>query len=237
MYGYPTQTEQETIDSLEMVRQMFDAGILQSAFWHQFALTAHSPVGLNPEKYGVTITTPGIGSFANNDLEYTEATGVDHSSFSFGLKKSLHNYMHGACLDYPLHKWFDFKIPKTTIAPDFIIKALEEEAYTAGKPNTKIVLIGNTPKVEHYTKSKKGNTWEMTSFTFQTKTETFTININQPEGLWFETLLPQLSVSNAKVMTLQEVKQSYEAVGLEDFELFWDNKPMNTIYKAGLLQL
>lgn len=237
MYGYPTQTEQETIDSLEMVRQMFDAGILQSAFWHQFALTAHSPVGLNPEKYGVTITTPGIGSFANNDLEYTEATGVDHSSFSFGLKKSLHNYMHGACLDYPLHKWFDFKIPKTTIAPDFIIKALEEEAYTAGKPNTKIVLIGNVPKVEHYTKSKKGNTWEMTSFTFQTKTETFTININQPEGLWFETLLPQLSVSNAKVMTLQEVKQSYEAAGLEDFELFWDNKPMNTIYKAGLLQL
>lgn len=237
MYGYPTQTEQETIDSLEMVRQMFDAGILQSAFWHQFALTAHSPVGLSPEKYGVTITTPGIGSFANNDLEYTEATGVDHSSFSFGLKKSLHNYMHGACLDYPLHKWFDFKIPKTTVAPDFIIKALEEEAYTAGKPNTKIVLIGNMPKVEHYTKSKKGNTWEMTAFTFQTKTETFTININQPEGLWFEALLPQLSANNAKVMTLQEVKQSYEAAGLEDFELFWDNKPMNTIYKAGLLQL
>jgi len=237
MYGYPTQTEQETIDSLEMVRQMFDAGILQSAFWHQFALTAHSPVGLNPEKYGVTITTPGTGSFANNDLEYTEATGVDHNSFSFGLKKSLHNYMHGACLDYPLHKWFDFKIPKTTIAPDFIIKALEEDVYTAGKPNTKIVLIGNMPKVEHYTKSKKGNTWEMTSFTFQTKTETFTININQPEGLWFEALLPQISVNNAKMMTLQEVKQSYEAAGLEDFELFWDNKPMNTIYKAGLLQL
>lgn len=237
MYGYPTQTEQETIDSLEMVRQMFDAGILQSAFWHQFALTAHSPVGLNPEKYGVTITTKGTGSFANNDLEYTEATGVDHSSFSFGLKKSLHNYMHAACLDYPLHKWFDFKIPKTTITPDFIIKALEEEAYTTSKPNTKIVFIGNAPVIEHYTKSKKGNTWEMTSFTFQTKTETFTININQPEGLWFEALLPQLSVSNVRVMTLQDVKQSYEAAGLEDFELFWDNKPMNTIYKAGLLQL
>ncbi len=49
MYGYPTQTEQETIDSLEMVRQFFELGILQSAFWHQFALTAHSPIGLNPE--------------------------------------------------------------------------------------------------------------------------------------------------------------------------------------------
>ena len=43
MYGYPTQTEQETIDSLEMVRQLFELGIIQSGFWHQFALTTHSP--------------------------------------------------------------------------------------------------------------------------------------------------------------------------------------------------
>ena len=43
MYGFPTQTAQETIDSLEMVRQLFAAGVLQSAFWHQFAMTAHSP--------------------------------------------------------------------------------------------------------------------------------------------------------------------------------------------------
>ncbi len=38
MYGYPTQTIQETIDSLEMVRQLFEAGVLQSGFWHQFAI-------------------------------------------------------------------------------------------------------------------------------------------------------------------------------------------------------
>ncbi|HSB92959.1 MAG TPA: radical SAM protein, partial [Flavitalea sp.] len=40
MYGYPTQTIQETVDSLEMVRQLFEAGVLQSGFWHQFAMTA-----------------------------------------------------------------------------------------------------------------------------------------------------------------------------------------------------
>ena len=51
MYGFPTQTAQETIDSLEMVRQLFKLGILQSAFWHLFTMTAHSPVGLDPEKY------------------------------------------------------------------------------------------------------------------------------------------------------------------------------------------
>jgi hypothetical protein len=53
MYGYPTQTVQETVDSLEMVRQLFEAGVLQSGFWHQFAMTAHSPVGIHPEKFGV----------------------------------------------------------------------------------------------------------------------------------------------------------------------------------------
>ena len=32
MYGYPTQTEQETIDSLEMVRQMFEMGFYKVDF-------------------------------------------------------------------------------------------------------------------------------------------------------------------------------------------------------------
>ena len=50
MYGFPTQTAQETIDSLEVVRQLFEAGVVQSGFWHQFAMTAHSPIGINPEK-------------------------------------------------------------------------------------------------------------------------------------------------------------------------------------------
>ena len=112
MYGFPTQTAQETIDSLEMVRQLFEAGILQSAFWHLFTMTAHSPVGLDPEKYKVKKVSEAIGTFANNDIEHTDPTGADHESFSFGLKKSLLNYMHGACFDYPLQKWFDHKVPQ-----------------------------------------------------------------------------------------------------------------------------
>ena len=51
MYGFPTQSEQETIDSLEIVRQLFENKVIQSGFWHRFALTAHSPVGLNPDKF------------------------------------------------------------------------------------------------------------------------------------------------------------------------------------------
>jgi hypothetical protein len=72
MYGYPTQTIQETVDSLEMVRQLFE-GWLQSGFWHQFAMTAHSPVGLS-EKFGVVKETEVIGTFANNDINYIDST-------------------------------------------------------------------------------------------------------------------------------------------------------------------
>ena len=237
MYGFPTQTAQETIDSLEMVRQLFEAGVLQSAFWHLFTMTAHSPVGLNPEKYKVQKLTDTIGSFANNDIAHIDPTGADHESFSFGLKKSLLNYMHGTCFDVPLHKWFDFKVPKTTIPADYIIKQLAEEDYSAVKPNTKVVWLGNKPSVEIFTKSKKGNQWEMCSLTFETKKETLNIKTDQAEGLWLVAILQKLSISNIKTCTLQEVKEDYEAAGLNDFELFWDNKPVNTLYKAGLLQL
>jgi hypothetical protein len=81
-----------------------------SLVWHQFAMTAHSPVGIHPEKFGVKKKTEAIGTFANNDIDYIDSTGIDHNKFSFGLKKSLFNFMHGICFDYELQEWFEFKI-------------------------------------------------------------------------------------------------------------------------------
>lgn len=237
MYGFPTQTAQETIDSLEMVRQMFEAGILQSAFWHQFAMTAHSPVGLQPEKFGVVNETVAIGSFANNDLVHLDPTGADHDTFSYGLKKSLLNYMQNNCFDYPLQKWFDFKVPKTKIEPDYIVKSLVEDEYTSTKPTAKIVWLGKKPAVEIFTKSKKGNQWEMATLTFQGRKEAVSFSVSRLQGEWLAAMLQQLSANNIKTHTFQEIKDSYEAAGLDDFELFWDNKPVNALYKVGLLRL
>jgi len=237
MYGFPTQTAQETIDSLEMVRQLFEAGILQSAFWHLFTMTAHSPVGLDPEKYSVKKVSDAVGTFANNDIEHIDLTGADHESFSFGLKKSLLNYMHGACFDYPLQKWFEHKVPRTTIAPDYIIKAIGEAEIINTSPNTKIIFLGHQPKTETIVKSKKGSQWELLSLTFETKKESITIKVDVKQGKWLAQILQSTSISNPKTLTRQEVKAGYEQSGLEDFELFWDNKPVNTLYKVGLLHL
>ncbi len=236
MYGYPTQTIQETIDSLEMVRQLFEAGVLQSGFWHQFAMTAHSPVGMYPEKFGVTKETDVIGTFANNDLNYIDSTGIDHDQFSFGLKKSLFNFMHGICLDYDLQDWFDFKIPKTTIRPNFIFDALEEETNFSTKPNAKVVWLGGKPTVESFTKTKKGSSWEMMSLTFYHKKETFSIQTSQKEGEWLVRTLQNCSVANAKITQLQELKADFET-NLEDFELFWFSKPIQTLKEFGLIIL
>ncbi|MBC7614697.1 MAG: radical SAM protein [Pedobacter sp.] len=236
MYGYPTQTVQETVDSLEMVRQLFEAGVLQSGFWHQFAMTAHSPVGMYPEKFGVVKETEAIGTFANNDINYTDKTGIDHNKFSFGLKKSLFNFMHGICFDYKLQDWFDFKIPKTTIPVNFIDTALKEEDNFNIKPTAKIVWLGGKPSVETFTKSKKGNSWEMMTLSFHSKKESFGIETNSKEGEWLVSILPKISVSSHKTHTLQEIKEDFE-IEIEHFELFWYSKPINTLRKYGLLVL
>jgi hypothetical protein len=238
MYGYPTQTIQETIDSLEMVRQLFEVGVLQSGFWHQFAMTAHSPIGLNPEEFGVIPKNTSFGEvlFANNDIEFKDKTGINHEKFSFGLKKSLFNYMHGICFEYELQDWFDFKIPRTKIAPDFIISCLEKEANFSVKPTAKVFWIGGKPILEHYTKSKKGTTWQMTKMTFYQKIKTIEINLESEKAFWLKKNLEKISIENTFSMTFSQLKSDFETT-MQDFELFWYSKPIVTLRDSGLLVL
>jgi hypothetical protein len=125
MYGFPGQKEIEIIDALENVRQLFKARLIDSAFWHQFALTAHSPVGLNPQNFGVEITGPTKGSFARNDLFFTSDMTYESSDFSMGLKSALNQYMIGKDLQKPVNNWFKFKTPKTTVKKNFIENLLK----------------------------------------------------------------------------------------------------------------
>jgi hypothetical protein len=235
MYGYPTQTIQETIDSLEMVRQLFEIGVLQSGFWHQFALTAHSPIGLNPSDYHIIPNTKSI-TFANNDIEFTDTTGIDHNQFSFGLKKSLFNYMHGIGFDLPLQDWFDFKIPKTTIHEDFIYDCLETEALFNIKSTAKILWLGTKPLLTEFSKTKKGETYHSLKLTFHNTTDTFEVILDKDKGTWFFNTLDSLSPPNNRLPSFSELKKDFET-HFEDFELFWFSKPINQLKNNGLLVL
>jgi radical SAM superfamily enzyme YgiQ (UPF0313 family) len=124
MYGFPTQTVQDTVDALEYVRQLFENGCIQSGFFHRFACTVHSPVGKNPEDYGVTLLPLPEVSFAKNDVGFIDPTGVDHDALGQALKKALYNYMHGIGLEEDVRSWFQGKVPKTTVARHRIARAL-----------------------------------------------------------------------------------------------------------------
>lgn len=233
MYGYPTQTEQETIDSLEMVRQLFALGVLQSGFWHQFALTAHSPIGLDPKSYGLTVAHPDV-SFALNDLEFTDKKGVDHEKFSFGLKKSLFNYMHGIGLEEPLSFWFDFKVPKTTIAKDYIAKCIQNKNnLQLPKPTQKVLWLASEVQLQVISKSKKGTTWEVAQLQFSNRTQRVSIEMELEQGKWLQKQINQHLLSR-KTIYLKDFRNAYES-NLEHFELFWFGKAMEKIKKVGLL--
>jgi len=128
MYGFPTQTEHDTVDALELVRQMFAQGCLHSGFWHRFVCTVHSPVGRNPAAYGIALhplpEAPEGRTFARNDVGFSDPTGVDHDALGRGLKKAIYNFMHGLGLDDDVRRWWDFPVPKPRVARRRIEQAL-----------------------------------------------------------------------------------------------------------------
>ncbi len=229
MYGFPTQTAAETIQALEMVRQLFENGVIQSAFWHRFSMTAHSPIGLNPEAFGVSNVYPEKNNFANNDLIHDDPTGGDHSLFGEGLRKSLYNYMHGIGLDFPLQEWFDFKVPKTVIAPTFIedvIQIEEEEAY---RPNAKIIWLGNLPELE--IKGKKG------ILIFHNKSNDIVLHLDIISAQWLYDIFEYFVPSEYPVMEMKELKKQFELEDLGYFEDFLEGDVWQDLRAVGLLVL
>ncbi|UXX78933.1 radical SAM protein [Reichenbachiella carrageenanivorans] len=236
MYGFPTQTEQETIDSLEMVRQLFELGVIQSAFWHQFAMTAHSPVGMTPEAFGAKALI-AAGDFAHNDIPHEDLEGADHALFSEGLRKSLFNYMHGACLDFPLQEWFDFEIPETTISPFEIEMAIQNNPGTPISNSSKLVWLHANPQISFYSKKQKGKTQTRCKFVIHTHQSTEEAIFNQAQGQSLKVTFEKLTVKRGTPITLAEFKTIYEQEGSESFDKLTKSQGWQTLRKVGLLMV
>jgi len=106
MYGFPTETAQETIDSLRVVRDLFADGLIQSAFWHRYAMTIHSPSGMQPESVGAKLVKQPAGRFANNEIPFTTGHEIDLEYYGKGLNLATYNFMQGTGYDLPLNDWF-----------------------------------------------------------------------------------------------------------------------------------
>jgi len=209
------------------VRQMFEAGVLQSAFWHRFSMTAHSPVGLNPAAFQVRAVEATPGTFAHNDVWHEDPTGTDHELFSAGLAKSLYNYMHGVALDEPLQSWFDHGVPETSLPPDLIARYLTRPSGRDIKPSNQLVWIGGPVR------------YNMEARVIEVTTLQTTIDIPCPPatGRWLEALLGGMTPESSKSFTYASLQQAYLSAGFDDFTLFWFGPVMEKIKEAGLLVL
>jgi hypothetical protein len=147
MYGFPTQTLQETVDSAELVRQLFAAGVLSSAFWHRFVLTRHSGMYARHAEYGVVVdpTHASAPRFAHNDVPHLDPAGTDHDAVDAPLVAMLAAWMRGESLDRPVHTWFPFPAPATAEPPDRIARALVADDATGAERGERLVWIGGDP--------------------------------------------------------------------------------------------
>ena len=149
MYGLPGESIGETVEALERVRLLFAHGLIQSAFWHRFVATAHSPIGLDPTAHGIRITGPAFGGFAENDLSHDDPAGEAPKWLGVGLRAALSSYMRGEALTDDVRQWFDHSVPRPKVPRHWVARVLEEmPVHDDPAAERRFVWIGGTPVSE-----------------------------------------------------------------------------------------
>ncbi len=225
MYGLPTQTLQESVDALEVVRQMFRAQLIDSAFWHRYAMTLHSPSGREPEKFGVRRKGTALNPFANNEIYFAENRGYNINLVGEGLRQALANYMAGEGLERPVHKWFAGKVPPTTVEPALITDHLiRPDACRIFDEKARLIWIGPAPRrtsegIEVYSTSSQK------SLKLPDKDADFLIRIMSLCG-----------DLNRKI-TFAEAREIYAEYSQEPFSFLYHSKKWDILRGFGLLQI
>ncbi|MGE5683179.1 MAG: B12-binding domain-containing radical SAM protein [Bacillota bacterium] len=216
MYGFPSQTPQEIINSLELVRQFVRHDLFQSGFFHRFSLTAHSPIAAEPEKYGLRIESSFDNPFANNDMQYADINGVDYGKFSKGLSKALYNYMHGIGLDWGLREWFDFKIPETTMSKDYIEKILAKDFSKdeALKVNSRVLWMAGKPVIKQQ-KGEKNNYF----VSIHTRSAEAVWETSSEVAGWITEIYLRSGIDSEERLSFSQLKDQFPG-GAEEFEKF-----------------
>lgn len=228
MYGFPTETAQETIDSLEVVRQLFENGLVQSGFWHRFAMTAHSPVGLSPQAFSVNVIDSDFKGFAKNDLQFEDLSGCKHELFSEGLRTSLFNYMHDLGYDLPLQKWFKTKVPNTTIKPTFIANLLDQADSIDVLKSKKLYWFGSVPKSTFNGKFGR--------VILQTQAEEIQLEFTAQQTTFIISVLT--NASNNEPVKFEEIINIYENQKIGgSFDAFWFSEEAECLRENGLYLL
>jgi radical SAM superfamily enzyme YgiQ (UPF0313 family) len=231
MYGFPSETIQETIDSLERVRQLFAADLMQSAFWHRFTTTAHSPIGLDPKANGVHILGPQFGGFAENDLIHHDRVGPTPEWLGEGLRRSMLNFLEGRGLRMDVRRWFDRAVPRPRVAPTWVGRILKSR-HIAPDPNVerRLVWLGGPPVSERMGKR--------TRLHLPGQTKEISVTLPSSHARWLHDLLEQSSPRSTGTTSYPSVRETRttfpEEAGI-DFTSFLKSPVWDKVRSAGLV--
>lgn len=225
MYGLPTETLQESVDAAEVVRQMFRAELIGSAFWHRYAMTVHSRSGQEPEAFGVRRKDRLPNPFANNEVPFAENRGYSLDMVGEGLNLSLANWLVGSNLDKPTHKWFGSKVPATTVIPSLITDHLiKPDSCRIYNDKARIVWVGGTPEL-----TEEG-------ILIHTPSTTKEVKFAEAEAEFLYAVLEQTS-DLTEEYTFEDIRTLWEEHFDKPFIEFYSSKKWDIVRKLGLLQI
>ena len=230
MYGCPSETVQETVDSLERVRQLFATDLIQSAFWHRFTVTAHSPIGLNPVSHGLRILGPEFQGFAENDLLHQDQQGETPEWLGEGLRRSLLNYLERRGLTLDVRQWFDHSVPQPRVSSTWVRHLLKERIATDNaQAERRFVWLGGQPVCEQAGKRTRlilpGHSCDQT------------ITLANPQAQWLHDLIQHSTTQNSPSRLyplLRETKATFPGT-VNEFEVFLSTTSWKKVRGAGLL--
>jgi hypothetical protein len=151
IYGWWDQDEQEIIDSAEILRQFFEQGLLDSAFWHKFVLTRHSRIYQEEKSFAQSLSGPQEDErlFAYNDLDFPGEEKFD--KYTEGLDRLLACWMAGET-DVPVVQGFPFKVCKPQVSPALVMNLLDTYARDRDKGRAalpesgdQVLFLGSRP--------------------------------------------------------------------------------------------
>ena len=230
MYGFPSETIHEAVDALERVRQLFKANLMQSAFWHRFTTTAHSPVGLDPKSNGLRILGPVFEGFADNDLIHRDLVGKTPAWLGEGLRRSMLNFLEGRGLTMDVRQWFDHDVPEPDVPKNWVRTLLRKRIEVDHLPlERRLVWLGAQSVSTAQTRQ--------VTLTLEGRCANVVIQLPQAQGQWLQTVIKQATPRKNKTTPypwIRDIQASFPGTA-EEFAAFLESPGWRKTRTAGLV--